>query len=293
LDGALYVPTGDALQPGGRYRKLAMIVSHGAMGSFESSMPKIMGLQAAPLGFTVLALNRRDSGPEGGGGAVLFEDATLDLGVGIRILNAMGYDSIYVAGHSQGTNNAAIFPSFTIDPTVAGVGLYGTVDDGRDTARNLLFNPNVVTPGYDELVIQAKELVALGQGDIVIPWLTAFDQFLFRSPANFLSYWGPDSLSVVKREITKLDVPALLMRANGDEFTPDAMSQNVMSSALAAGVDATYIVLDYPFEPGFFGVNAHGFIGVEREMMGTTLDWLVDRIPEASQYTNRIQAPAP
>lgn len=293
LDGALYVPTNDALRPGGRYRKLAMIVSHGAMGSYEFSVPKIMGLHASPLGFTVLALNRRDAGPEGGGGAVLFEDATTDLGVGIRLLNAMGYDTVFVAGHSQGTNNAAIFPSFTMDPTVAGVGLYGTVDDGRDTAKNLLFNPDVVTPGYDENVVTAEQLVAMGQGDIVIAWLTAFDQFLFRSPANFLSYWGPGSLSVVEREIQKLDVPAFLMRADGDEFTPDAMSQNVLDSALAAGVDATYVVLDYPFDPGFFGGNAHGFVGVEREMIATTVDWLIDRIPEASQYTQRIEVPVP
>jgi len=132
----------------------------------------------------------------------------------------------------------------------------------------------------------------MGQGDIVVPWLTAFDQNLFRSPANFLSYWGPDSLSVVQREITKLAMPTLLMRADGDEFTPDAMSQNVLNAALASGVDATYIVLDYPFEPGYFGGNAHGFVGVEREMMGTTLDWLVNRIPEASQYTKGIRVPA-
>jgi pimeloyl-ACP methyl ester carboxylesterase len=293
LDGALYVPTDDALKPGGKYRKLAMIVSHGAMGSFDSSMPKIMGLQASPLGFTVLALNRRDWGPTGGGGAVLFEDATLDLGVGIRLLNEMGYDAIYVCGHSQGTNNAAIYPSFSLDPTVAGVGLYGTVDDGRDTARNLLFNPDNVSPGYPELVVKAELLVSMGKGDDVIQWDTAFGQPLFRSPANFLSYWGPDSLSVVEREITKLDVPALLMRAEGDQFTPDEMSQNVLNAALAADVDAVYEILNYPYDPGAFGGNAHGFVRVEREMMATTLEWLIDRVPQASQYTKDIQVTAP
>ncbi len=291
LEGALYIPRKDALHFGHRYRQLAMVVSHGAMGSFSSSMPKIMGLQAAPLGFTVLALNRRDWGPTGGGGAVLFEDATLDIGVGVDLLYAMGYRHVFVAGHSQGTNNAAIYPSYSMDPAIAGVGLYGTVADGRDTARTLLFNPNVVTPGYDELVIQAQDLVAAGEGDIVIPWLTGFNEFLFRSPANFLSYWGPDSLSVVKDQIVNLDVPVLMMRADGDEFTPDAMSQEVLASALAAGVDAEYTILDYPFPLTDFGGNAHGFVGVERAMMSTTLNWLNSHIPQSRRYQKRIRVP--
>jgi len=265
---------------------MAMIVSHGAMGSFDNSVPKKLGLQAAPLGFTVLALNRRDWGPTGGGGAVVFEDATLDLGVGVDLLGAMGYSSIYVAGHSQGTQNAGIYPSFTMDERVSAVGMYGAVDDGRSTARDLLF---VLT--YEQDVALAQSLVDAGQGDVVIEWPTIFGQPLFRSPRNYLSFWGPDSLSVLKREITKLNSPALLMRANGDNFTPDFMSQNVLAAGLDAGIDITYTVLDYPFPPGFSGGNAHGFVAVEREMMAETLDWLTSRVPEASEYTRFIKAP--
>jgi hypothetical protein len=114
---------------------------------------------------------------------------------------------------------------------------------------------------------------------------------LFRSPANYLSFWGPDSLSVVQREITKLTIPALLMRADGDDFTPDAMSQNVLTAGLDAGVDITYTVLDYPFPLGDFGGNAHGFVAVEREMIANTFDWLTSHVPEATEYTYLIKAP--
>lgn len=278
LDGALYVPVGEAAPQG--TRSVAMIVSHGAMGSFDSSVPKILGLQASPLGFVVLALNRRDWGPDGGGGVVLFEDATLDLGVGIDFLAKLGYDSIYVAGHSQGTQNAAIYPSFTMDDRVVAVGLHGTVDDGRGTARDLLFRFT-----YDADVIRAQELIDQGQGDIVVAWPTIFGVDLERSPNNFLSFWGPDTLSVVEREIARLEVPALLLRADGDNFTPDAMSQNVIATANTAGVDATYIVLDYPFPLTDNGGNAHGFVGVERELIQTTLEWLIPRVPQASTFT--------
>ncbi|MAF83768.1 MAG: hypothetical protein QGG54_07880 [Gammaproteobacteria bacterium] len=278
LDGALYVPTGDAAAQG--TRQVAMIVSHGAMGSFASSVPKIIGLQAAPLGFTVLALNRRDWGEDGGGGAVLFKETTLDVGVGVDFLAGLGYESIYVAGHSQGTQNAAIYPSLAMDDRVAAVGLYGTVDDGRTTAINLLFRDT-----YKQDVTRARQLIADGLGDIIIGWPTFFLVDLFRSPANYLSFWGPDSLSVVVQEIPKLTVPALLMRADGDGFTPDQMSLNVMAAANAAGVDATYIILDYPFPLTDTGGNAHGFVGVERELIQTTLDWLTVKLTETETYT--------
>jgi len=278
LDGALYVPARDAAVQG--TRQVAMLVSHGAMGSFDASVPKIIGLQAVPLGFTVLALNRRDRGPDGGGGAVLFEETTLDVGVGVDLLARLGYDAIYVAGHSQGTQNAAIYPSFAPDDRVAAVGLYGTVDDGRTTASDLLFKFT-----YDQDVARAQQLVAAGRGNEIVAWPTVFAVDLLRSPANFLSFWGPDSLSVVVRAITKLTVPALLLRADGDAFTPDQMSLNVIAAAAGAGVDATYQVLNYPFTLTDNGGNAHGFVGVEREMIRATVDWLTNRLPAAGAWT--------
>lgn len=290
LTGALYMPTDDALI-GGEYRRVAMIVSHGAMGSYSSSVPKIIGLQASPLGFSVLALDRRDAGVNGDGGVGLFEEATLDLGPGLDLLAALGYDLIYVAGHSQGTQNASIYPSFSVDPRVAAVGLYGTVDDGRAVARDLLFRDGIAPIGYTDLQVIAQDFVDAGEGDVVQAWDTIFGQPVFRSSNNWLSYWGEDSLSVPVREIKKLEVPALLLRADGDEFTPDEMSQNVLASALDAGVDATYTLLPYPFPLTANGGNAHGFVGVERETIATTVDWLEDRVPESAETTPDVRMP--
>ena len=39
---------------------------------------------------------------------------------------------------------------------------------------------------------------------------------------------------------------------------------------MAAGIDATYTILDYPFPVGPSGGNAHGFLRVERELIQTT-----------------------
>ena len=291
LDGALYVPIDDAANPAPR--DLAVLVSHGAMGSFEFSVPKLWGLWGSQNGFTVLALNRRDFGPTGGGGTVVFEDATADLGPGIDLLNDLGYQSVFVTGHSQGTQNAAIYPVLISDSRVAAVGLYGTVDDGRSTAQNLLFNELILGPdeGYSGLVTLNEQLIADGEGDILRDYNTIFGVFLTRTPNNWMSFWGPNSLSVVEREITNLTIPALLMRADGDAFKPDVMSQNVLAAALGAGVDATYILLPYlnvegnPIPLTANGGNAHGFAGVERQTIGETLNWLTGRVPASGNIS--------
>ncbi|MFQ5635382.1 MAG: hypothetical protein ACE5G3_08635 [Gammaproteobacteria bacterium] len=291
LAGALYRPFGDA-GPGIGIRRLAVIVSHGAMGSFASSVPKIWGLYGAPRGFTVLALNRRDWGPDAGNGVVLFEDATLDIGPGLNLLAAIGFEDFFVAGHSQGTQNAAIYPSFAPDDRVAAVGLYGTVADGRSTARDLLFSacPFIC---YDDDVALAEQLVAAGQGDVVIGWDTIFGQQLFRSPNNFLSYWGPNTLSVVEREITRLQIPALMMLTAGDGFTPFFMSQRVLDAALAAGIDASFVTLPQPagYNVGAQGGNAHGFVATERAMVAQTIAWLQPRVPVTEQAATGLQFP--
>ena len=291
LNGALYVPSDDAANPAPR--DLAVLVSHGAMGSFEFSVPKLWGLWGSQSGFTVLALNRRDFGPTGGGGTVLFEDAVADLGPGIDLLADLGYQSVFVTGHSQGTQNAAIYPVFINDNRVAAVGLYGTVDDGRSTAQNLLFNEVLLGPddGYSGLVALNEQLIAAGEGDILRDYQTIFGQPLTRTPNNWMSFWGPNTLSVVEREITNLTIPALLMRADGDEFTPDMMSQNVLTAAQGAGVDATYVLLPYldvegnPIPLTANGGNAHGFVGVERQTISESLNWLMGRVPASGSFS--------
>jgi len=292
LDGALYRPVGDA-GPGIGIRDAALVVSHGAMGSFSSSVPKLWGLYGAPHGFTVLALNRRDSGADGGGGAVLFEDTTLDIGPGVDLLAAIGISAVVAAGHSQGTQNAAIYPLLSNDDRIAAVALYGTVADGRATARDLLFAACPFFACYPENVALAEQLIEDGEGDIVIPWNTVFGVPVFRSPRNFLSFWGPDTLSVVEREIAFLEIPALLMLTEGDRFTPAFMSQAVFDAGVAAGIDIDYVTLPAPdgYIFGFQGGNAHGFVATERAMVAETMNFLGTRVPAMNEPATGLRFP--
>ncbi len=297
LEGALHIPVGDAAPSGPR--KVAVLVSHGAMGTWQFSVPKIWRAWGAAEGFTILALDRRDAGATGGGGTVLFEDAVTDLGVGIDLLASLGYSEVYVTGHSQGTQNATIYPILTLDPRAVAVGLHGTVDDGRTTAQDLLFNEVILGPtdGYSGLVSLNEQLIADGDGDILRDYDTIFGVALTRTPNNWMSFWGPDSLSVVVREIENLEIPVLLLRADGDEFTPDRMSNNVLAAATSAGVDATYTIIPYVDREGMAipltdnGGNAHGFVGVERQLMATNITWLEGRVPTAAERSSSVRGP--
>jgi pimeloyl-ACP methyl ester carboxylesterase len=280
LDGELYVPTNDAALSG--TRDVAWIVRHGAQGTYATGVNQLAGLWGIGRGFTVLALNGRDWGTAAGGGNTLFEDTTRDMAVGIDFLERIGFDKVFVAGHSGGTQAAGVYPALSNnDPRMVAVGLFGVVRDGREAATDVLFLPASL---YESHIALSQQLVAEGRGQQVIDYATTFGIDLQRSPRTFLSYWGPDSRSVVVREITAAKVPVFLLRAAGDDFTPNAYSVDVRNAALAAGVDATYVEIPYPGPVGPTGVNAHSLIGVERRFVTETTNWLLAKVPAASTF---------
>ena len=115
---------------------------HGAQGTYSGGVAQSAGLWGIAQGFTVLSLNGRDWGVAAGGGNTLFEDTTLDMAVGVDFLERIGFNSVYVAGHSGGTQAAGVYPALSDnDPRVAAIGLYGVVRDGREAATDVLFLP--------------------------------------------------------------------------------------------------------------------------------------------------------
>lgn len=282
LDGELYVPTG-AARDGIGTRRVAMVIRHGAQGTFAGSVPTFFGLIGNRLGFTVLALNGRDFGESAGDGNTLFEDNSRDFGVAIDYLETLGYDQVFIAGHSGGTGPAGIYPTLVEDPRLVGVGLYGAVRDGGESVKAAIFSSQFAPGLYESYVAQAEQLVADGQGEVLQGWPTVFGPSVFRTPRTFLSYWGPDTLQVLDREIVRANVPYFLLRADGDEFTPGVWSEQIRDAAVGAGVDATYQVIPYDFPLGLLGGNAHSYFGVEAQVIQATVDWLVSRVPAAAE----------
>ena len=283
LDGELYVPTNDAAATG--TREVAWVFRHGAQGNYATGVSQAAGLWGIAHGFTVLSLNGRDWGPSAGGGNTLFEDTTHDMAVGIDFLERAGFSKVFVAGHSGGTQAAGVYPALSSnDPRMVAVGLFGVVRDGREAAIDVLFTPRDQL--YDPHIALSQQLVAAGSGEVVRDYATFFGIQLQRSPRTFLSYWGADTRSVVVNEIAAATVPVFLLRAAGDDFTPDSYSVDVRAAAVAAGVDATYLEIPYPGVLGFLGGNAHSLIGVERRAFQETTDWLLAKVPAAANFVS-------
>jgi hypothetical protein len=164
--------------------------------------------------------------------------------------------------------------------------MYASIADNTANARTIFFTGGL----YDQHVMTAEQMIADGRGDELVMWETAFPgQTIDRTPPNFLSFWGPDTLAIPEREVQFSHVPVLLMSAFGDNITPLEWSVRVRDAGVAAGVDVTHVVIPFTGSGG----AAHGFAGVEREVMQETFDWLDARVPETIQRLANVPAREP
>ena len=257
LDGALFVPADDN-------RKVAMLASHGSLGRFSTAgLPGGSGPYGELFDLAVLTLNRRDNSRDNGGAFVTFEDAVADMKLGVDFLADLGFQQIFVAGHSKGTINAAAYLNLIEDERVAAVGLYSAARDSR-------------LPADNPRIIAAQALVDQGLGDVPMDTGLRFGSNPW-TPNGLLSFHGPDARTAAFLEVRRLQVPVLIMRAMGDLVTPDQSSREILDSALAAGVDATYTIIPFSGSSG----AAHGFVGLMRQVMFESTEWLVSRVPAA------------
>ena len=284
LDGALFLPK--------NARKIAVLVTHGAVGSFRTAVPGWLGWWLEPYDIATLALNRRDSvdyGPSEGGGGTLYEDTLCDAGVGVDYLKSLGFEQVIVIGHSKGTTVSAVYPSWynqcpgktlltdANDPNVAGVVTIGTV---RNSKQSGVFAPYGAYY-YDVNAAKAQQLIAAGLGDVVFPpGAPPFfgPQFFIQppgfpagppplpaipflsTPRSYASYNGPTTRRNLDEQAPKLTSPLLIFHAEGDRTTPRAWSDQLFAELSALGKDVSYETppyesLGYP-NPATGG-NAH------------------------------------
>ncbi len=281
LEGALFVPSG-------RTKKLAVLMSHGTFGNYKKSMSGWVGFYWEPYKVTTLVLNRRDNGPTEGGGVTLFEDAVMDIAPGVDFLEKLGYEKVFLMGHSKGTQMVAIYPVFSKDKRVSAVGTYGTVADGRESIEYAIFGDGL----REKHEKTAKALVNAGKGDELYEFMTHWKQTIKFTPKSFLSYYGKDTLSVVEREGEKLKIPYLIAWCGGDEVTPLKWSERLYNHLKEKGVNVSFVKLPEPKlsnpPPGY---TSHRFYGREEEAIKATYEWLMKYVPGAGEEREEIKVP--
>lgn len=326
LDGSLFVPAGAT-------KKIAVLATHGAFGGYNRGLVGWLGWWLEPYGITTLVLNRRDStdyGPSEGGGNTLYPQAMCDLKSGVGYLvDTLGYEGVVILGHSKGTSMAPVYPgNFRLcgpdvagspaanDPRVAGVVTFGSIADNREASTVAPWaGPSLeeeLFPGlncgpllYDCNIAQAEAEVAAGRGDdqyeffagILLGNGSLLSVTLVLTPDSALSYYGPGTLGVPEREALKLEVPFLIVHADGDSVTPVAWSDRMYGTLLAAGRDVTYFKPPYqtlypnggPRDPNR-GQPAHSLNaeGARWDFVESLNDWMMGVIPGAGDAATGV-----
>jgi dipeptidyl aminopeptidase/acylaminoacyl peptidase len=267
---------GSLTVPAGAPNRLALLVTHGAGGNYQSSVPGWMSREAARYGYVVLSLNRRDHDDRNE--RTTFEDGLSDLRVGVDYLAGLGYDQVVLVGHSKGTTYLPTYVVAMGDRRVVAIVLLGAVDDSALQQR-LIVQRGV----FDQNLARAEAAYAAGQADEVLDFSSAFGQPIRLTPRGFLSYFGPDSLGVPVRMIRLVTTPVLLLRSSSDtQFTPDENHRRILEAGRAAGVAVEYVTIPDP-DPTRSPALGHGFVGVEAATMEALANWLDRVFPAARQ----------
>ncbi|MBL8225186.1 MAG: hypothetical protein JNM50_07650 [Chromatiales bacterium] len=301
LDGSLFVPQ--------NARRIAVLVTHGAAGSYRTAVPGWLGWWLEQYDIATLALNRRDStdyGPSEGGGATLYEDTLCDAGYGVDYLKSLGFEQVIIVGHSKGTTVSGVYPSWyrncpgkgsetaANDPNVAGVVTIGTVVNSRESG---VYAPYGIW--YDPNDLKAQQLIAAGLGNVLFPPGAApffGPQFFIQPPGvpfpiptlttpnSYASYNGSTTRRNLDQQALNLTSPLLIVHAEGDRTTLRAWSDRLFGLLTDAGKDVTYETPPYESlgysNPGTGG-NAHSLTaeGSRFDATARIYNWAVMKVP--------------
>ncbi|GIW11690.1 MAG: hypothetical protein KatS3mg061_2747 [Dehalococcoidia bacterium] len=286
----IFAPDGSELAgsltvPAGTPNRVALLVTHGAGGNYQSSVPGWLGGEAARFGFTTLSLNRRDHDDQNV--RTTFEDGLTDIRLGVDYLEQLGYRAVVLVGHSKGTTYLPTYAVAMGDRRVVALALLGAIDDSALQQR-LIVQRGV----FEENLARAQAAYAASRADEVIDFPSAFGQPIRLTARGFLSYFGPDSFGVPIRMLPLVSVPVLLLRSSTDtQFTPDENHQRLLAAGRAAGITIDYVVVTDP-QPTRAPALGHSFVGVEAATAAALVNWLERVVPFAHQPNPQALRPA-
>ena len=232
---------------------------HGYGGNFYSGIMAFLPESLAARGFASLALNMRDHdlGPKKN----LFEENLLDIAAGVDEMSGRGYDSLFLHGHSMGTNRVLYYLAETRDPRIAGLVLSGPPGN--------LFQWNVKTFGQEkatDLLRRAQELRDKGAGD---EWmlinLGPLGKALYTAN-HVVSLRGPETRSDPFRNIARVSKPILIVHGLADRLADPHVADQLKNEAKA-------IVTVHQIAHA-----NHRFQGHQEELVEVICQWLLQQL---------------
>jgi len=241
--------------------KACMVLIHGYSGNFYSGIMSFLPEALTDRGFATLALNMRDHdrGPKKN----RFEENRHDVEIAVDKMSLMGYRSIFLYGHSMGTNRVLYYMAATRDPRIKGILLTGP-------PGNLFeWNVSVFGPETAKSVLgQAQDLVAKGKGD---QWmlinLGPLGKALYTAN-HVVSLRGPKTVSDPYKNISRIFQPVLVVHGLADRLANPDVADRLRNSATPK-TDVTVVKIP--------GAN-HRFSNHQEKLVSAITRWMLEHL---------------
>ena len=253
--------TGILRRPHTVQNNAGVVMIHGYSGNFYSGIMAFLPETLADSGFATLALNMRDHdrGPKKN----RFEDNRYDIAVAVDEMARLGYNPIFLFGHSMGTNRVLFYLAATGDTRIKGVLLTGPPGN--------LFEWNISVFGREsatKVLRQAQELVAGSKGD---EWmlinLGPLGKALYTAN-HVVSLRGPKTVSDPYKNIARIFKPVLIVHGLADPLANPDVADRLLKSA-TPGIHVTVVKIP--------GAN-HRFSGHQQELVNAVDKWLTNQM---------------
>jgi pimeloyl-ACP methyl ester carboxylesterase len=252
--------TGVLRQPHTVRNNAGVVMVHGYSGNFYSGIMAFLPEALSDCGYATLALNMRDHdrGPKKN----RFEDNRYDIAVAVDEMARLGYNPIFLFGHSMGTNRVLYYVATTKDSRIKGILLTGPPGN--------LFEWNISIFGLEaasQVLAQAQDLVARKKGD---EWmlinLGPLGKALYTAN-HVVSLRGPKTVSDPYKNISQIFKPILMVHGLADRLaSPDVTDRLLKRAAPETPVTVVKIA----------GAN-HGFISHQKDLATAVNKWLIDQ----------------
>jgi len=252
--------TGVLRQPHTVRNNAGVVMVHGYSGNFYSGIMAFLPEALSDSGFATLALNMRDHdrGPKKN----RFEDNRYDIAVAVDEMARLGYNPIFLFGHSMGTNRVLYYFATTGDSRIKGVLLTGPPGN--------LFEWNISIFGIEaasQVLAQAQDLVARDKGgEWMLINLGPLGKALYTAN-HVVSLRGPKTVSDPYKNISQIFKPILIVHGLADRLANPDVTDRLLKSA-APGIHVTVVKIP--------GVN-HGFSGHQQDLVKAVNQWLIDQ----------------
>ena len=253
--------TGILRRPHTVQNNAGVVMIHGYSGNFYSGIMAFLPETLADFGFATLALNMRDHdrGPKKN----RFEDNRYDITIAVDEMARLGYNPIFLFGHSMGTNRVLYYLAATGDPRIKGMLLTGPPGN--------LFEWNISVFGLkaaSQVLRQAQDLVAGNKGD---EWmlinLGPLGKALYTAN-HVVSLRGPKTVSDPYKNIARIFKPVLIVHGLADRLANPDVADRLLKSA-TPGIHVTVVKIP--------GAN-HRFSGHQQDLVNAVNKWLTYQV---------------